>query len=182
MQPIVTSLATLTLLIDLTILSLPIIYLMKKKTSLLERKTVSKIQTVLKTRARELSLLTALTATTGSLYLSNVLGWTPCRLCWFQRIFMYPLVVLLTVSLLLDRKDVQDFVIPMTLVGLPISIYHYLVQRVEQFHSAGCSILQVSCQTEYTFHYGYITIPLMAATAFLAILLLMSYYSFSQTE
>lgn len=122
--------------------------------------------------ALELAFLQASIATAGSLYMSNILQWTPCRLCWFQRIFMYPLVVILGVALLVNSRDVKDYVIPLTLIGIPIAAYHFITQRVEQFHSAGCSITQVSCATEYTFHFGYITVPTMALTAFLVILIL----------
>lgn len=135
--------------------------------------TYSRLTGFIQKYALELAFLQASIATTGSLYMSNILQWTPCRLCWFQRIFMYPLVILLGVSLLFNSRDIKDYVIPMTLVGIPIAAYHFITQRVEQFHAAGCSITQVSCATEYTFHFGYITIPTMALTAFLVILVLM---------
>lgn len=122
--------------------------------------------------ARDLAFLQALIATAGSLYMSNILQWTPCRLCWFQRIFVYPLILIIGVSLLFDSRDVKDYAIPLTLVGIPIAAYHMITQRVEQFHAAGCSITQVSCATEYTFHFGYITIPTMALTALLVVLVL----------
>jgi disulfide bond formation protein DsbB len=122
--------------------------------------------------ALELAFIQASVATAGSLYMSNILQWAPCRLCWFQRIFMYPLVILLGVSLLFNSRDVKDYVIPTVLVGIPIALYHFITQRVSQFQSAGCSITQVSCSTEYTFHFGYITIPTMALTAFITILVL----------
>ncbi|MFB6099679.1 MAG: disulfide bond formation protein B [Candidatus Nanohalobium sp.] len=142
---------------------------------------------------KELSLLIAILATLGSLYLSNIeymlvfrngfleivkrpltggsRVWTPCRLCWFQRILMYPLVLLFGVSWLLDT-DVAEYAVPMATIGGGIAAYHYMIQRIEQFHSAGCSIMQVSCDTEYTFYMGIVTIPFMAFTAFLGILLL----------
>lgn len=122
--------------------------------------------------ARELAFLQASIATAGSLYMSNILQWAPCRLCWFQRIFMYPLVVLLGVSILFDSRDLKDYLVPMALTGIPIAAYHYITQRAEQFHSAGCSIMQVSCETEYTFYFGYITVPMMALTAFIVVLVL----------
>ncbi len=121
---------------------------------------------------RELIFVQAFLATAGSLYYSNVMGYAPCRMCWFQRIFMYPLVALSGVSIFLEKKDLGDYVIPMSLIGLPIAVYHYAIQRVDQFTSAGCSVTAVSCSTEYTFHFGYITIPMMAATAFLVILII----------
>lgn len=133
----------------------------------------SRLTDFIQKHALELAFLQASIATAGSLYMSNILQWAPCRLCWFQRIFMYPLVIILGVSLLFDSRDVKDYVIPMTLIGIPIATYHFLTQRIEQFQSAGCSITQVSCATEYTFHFGYITIPTMALTAFLVILILM---------
>ncbi len=131
----------------------------------------SRIENFLLERYREIGLFFATAATLGSLYLSNILGWTPCRLCWFQRIFMYPLVVLFGVSLFFDRDNVSEYVLPLSLTGLALAVYHYIVQRVTQFQSAGCSITQVSCETKYTFYLDYVTIPIMAATAFLAIIL-----------
>jgi len=132
----------------------------------------SKLTAFIQKHALELAFTQASIATAGSLYMSNILQWTPCRLCWFQRIFMYPLVIILGVSLIFNSRDVKDYAVPMTLVGIPIAAYHFITQRVEQFHAAGCSITQVSCSTEYTFHFGYITIPTMALTAFLVILVL----------
>jgi len=136
-----------------------------------------KLKNILSSKYRELSLLIAFVATSGSLYLSNFLGWAPCRLCWFQRIFMYPLVIIILVAIVFDDKNIKDYVMPLSITGLAIALYHYAIQRVSQFQSAGCSITSVSCNTEYTFHFGYITIPMMAATAFLAIIILMWRFS-----
>lgn len=120
---------------------------------------------------KHLGFSLALLATSGSLFMSNVLGWAPCRLCWFQRIFMYPMVVLFGVSLLL-KTDVKEYVAMLSMIGGGISMYHYMIQRLEQFSSAGCTITSVSCETEYTFYLGIVTVPLMAFTAFLGIFLL----------
>ncbi len=119
--------------------------------------------------AVHVALVLAAVATAGSLYMSNVLGWAPCRLCWFQRIFMYPLVLLLPVALALEKDDVADYVLPLALMGGAVAVWHAAVQRWEQFHAAGCSVLAVSCATEYTFYFGYVTVPVMAATAFAGI-------------
>lgn len=108
-------------------------------------------------------------ATLGSLYTSNFLGYEPCRLCWFQRIFMYPLVLLSGTSILLDKSDLKEYALPLVILGIPIAFIHGMVQRFDQFSSAGCSVTSISCSTEYTFHYGFITIPFMALAAFLAI-------------
>lgn len=123
---------------------------------------------------RELSFFLASVATAGSLYVSNILGWTPCRLCWFQRILMYPLVVVLGVGILFNDENSRDYALPLAMIGLPISIYHTLLQRYDHFESAGCSVTSVSCEaTDIAFHFGYITLPVMAATVFIGILILM---------
>lgn len=123
--------------------------------------------------SRKLAFLIALTATAGSLYFSNVLGWTPCRLCWFQRIMMYPLVVVLGVGLLLDKRDVADYVLPMSLIGISVSTFHYPLQRLAEIQAKGCSQAVTSCDMTYTAKFGFISIPLMAWTAFLLIIILL---------
>lgn len=167
-QPIVAALAYGTFLVDIAILAGFTAWLLEKHLMW----SLDPARDFLAARYREIGLLVAAVATSGSLYLSNVLGWTPCRLCWFQRIAVYPMVVLFATSLWLDREDVRDYVIPLAVIGIPISAYHYVIQRMEQFQSAGCSVLAVSCSTEYTFYLGYITIPMMALTALTAVLLL----------
>lgn len=170
-NPLVAVLAVLTLTLDIGLLGALFYHLMQRtgyKISYVERS---------KERLKEyylpISLFIASAATAGSLYMSNVLGWTPCKLCWYQRIFMYPLILVLGVGLVFSDENVRDYAIPLALLGFPIAFYHSLHQRFEQFGSAGCSITAVSCSTEYTFWFGYITIPVMAATAFAAVLVLM---------
>jgi len=93
-------------------------------------------------------------------------------MCWYQRILMYPLVVLFGVAVFLEKDDVADYALPLVTIGGGISFYHYLVQRLEQFQSAGCSITQVTCETQYTFYFEYITIPMMAFTVFATVFVL----------
>lgn len=125
---------------------------------------------------RSLALAVALAGTVGSLYLSNVVGWEPCRLCWFQRIAMYPVAPLLATAIVARARDVELYILPLTMTGAAISLYHYAIQRVEQFHAAGCSVVAVSCSTEYTFYAGYVTVPLMAFTAFATITVLLWWF------
>lgn len=87
---------------------------------------------------------------------------------------MYPLVLLFGVSVYLDT-DVREYVVPMASIGAGIAGYHYIIQRISQFHAAGCSVLSVSCETEYTFHFGFINVPMMAFTVFTVVLLLAWY-------
>lgn len=166
-------LATGTLIINLLIVLGLIIYGLKRITGFEFPQTALKVQSGLKSYSLELSFSLATIATVGSLYFSNILGYEPCRMCWFQRIFMYPLVLILGIGILFEDDNVTDYALPLTMIGLPIALYHSLIQRYSQFQSSGCSVLSVSCSTEYTFHFGYITIPVMAFTAFLGVLILL---------
>lgn len=161
------TLAFLTLVLDIGI----IIYLigLGLDRAGIDDRITSAIHSRIEGREQRLILLFAGVATAGSLYMSNVLGWTPCRLCWFQRILMYPIALLAGSALLLELRDLAEYVLPLSILGAVTAFYHVGIQRVDQFSSAGCSITAVSCSTEYTFHYGYITVPTMALTVFIII-------------
>ncbi|MFB6208817.1 MAG: disulfide bond formation protein B [Candidatus Nanohaloarchaea archaeon] len=174
MGVVTSALATTVFLLDLGLIAALIVFLARKMGKELE--FLEPADGFISDRKYYIVLTVASIATAGSLYLSNVLGWTPCRLCWFQRIFMYPIVVLSASAIYLRKDDLKDYVMPLALIGIPIALYHSIIQRIEQFHSAGCSIMEVSCETQYTFHYGYITVPVMALTAFLAIAVILWRY------
>ncbi len=111
----------------------------------------------------------------GSLYYSDVAGYTPCLLCWYQRICMYPLVVLLVIAA--SKRDNAIKVYGMTLAGIGavIAAVHYY-EQITYNPLIPCSALgySVSCTERFFFNYGYITIPMMALTAFLLILMFLS--------
>lgn len=115
-----------------------------------------------------MAFIVALSATLGSLFYSEIMGFTPCPLCWWQRIFMYPLVLILLIALLTKDKKVTRYVIPMSVVGALIATWHYIEQMTAV---ALCTGDLADCSIRYTLHYGYITIPLMALTAFILIIL-----------
>lgn len=175
MEQLVILMAYGTLILNISFLVLGALYLMQRFTSFdyREYSLLESTDSFLRERHLELSFLFATVATSGSLFLSNVLQWEPCQLCWFQRIFMYPIVLLTGVAILFEKKDSHEYVIPLVLIGGSIAIYHYVIQRFDQYSSAGCSVLSVSCSTTYTFYFEYITIPVMALTAFTAIGILM---------
>ncbi|MCP3033248.1 disulfide bond formation protein B [Halobacillus sp. A1] len=112
---------------------------------------------------------TSLAAMLGSLFFSEVLGYEPCELCWYQRILMYPLVVIYGVSLI--KKNVTSALSGLILsgIGACFSIYHYSLQKVPAFQSAGNSCGAVPCNAEYLNLLGFITIPFLAGTAFIII-------------
>lgn len=106
----------------------------------------------------------ALIATAGSLFYSEVAHYEPCKLCWFQRIFMYPQVLLLALALYKRDNHIIDYILWMSGIGLVIAGYHYLLQ-LGVVTGSFCGI-GVSCDQRFVMEYGYITIPMMAFTAF----------------
>lgn len=179
MSLVVSALATAAVIIHIALIASLILFAVKKTVDpdIYEIIYVGRVYSVIGDYYKEIALLFAFTATSGSLYMSNILGWEPCTMCWYQRILVYPLVVILAVGILLEKKDVEDYALPLALIGLPISLYHALLQRFSQYLSSGCSPTAISCATEYTFHYNYITIPGLAFTALLVITLLLWRFS-----
>lgn len=110
--------------------------------------------------------LVSLLATLGSLFFSEVMGLPPCVLCWYQRIAMYPMVVITSVGLLSRDRRVASYLWPLVLVGLAVAVYHNLLY----YHLIPESITPcakgVSCTDRQIEWLGFITIPLLALVAF----------------
>lgn len=120
-----------------------------------------------------LAFVVALVATTGSLFLSEYSGFIPCRLCWFQRIAMYPLVIVLFGTAL--RRDVRGAVfygLPLAAIGSVVSIRHLYIEANPGAESASCKV-GAPCSTKWIDVFGYFTIPMLALTAFAAIIALL---------
>ena len=128
-----------------------------------------------------IAFLTALAATSGSLFYSEVAGYEPCKLCWFQRILMYPQVITLGLALWKKNEAVVDQSLVLSLIGGVIAAYHYLGQ-IAVVQLVPCSALgySVSCSKTFVMNYGYITIPMMSLTAFAYIFILMSIRKYSK--
>ena len=120
-----------------------------------------------------LAWLVSLTATFGSLYFSEIREFVPCELCWIQRIFMYPLTILLGIAVFTDDRAVRKYVLPLTTIGGSVSLYHYLVQKVPGFAEIQPCAQAVPCSGQYINWLGFITIPFLALTAFTLITILM---------
>lgn len=108
----------------------------------------------------------SLTATLGSLYFSEIREFVPCELCWIQRIFMYPLTILLGIAAFTNDVRMRLYVLPLTLIGGAISLYHYLVQKVPGFADIKPCVQGVPCNIQYINWFGFVTIPFLALTAF----------------
>ena len=111
-----------------------------------------------------LALIVASVAMSGSLYLSEVAHFTPCTLCWYQRIAMYPMVVLLGVAVA-RREDIAPYALALCAIGSVISLYHMLVERHPSLETNACDP-DNPCSLIWTERFGYLTIPTMALSAF----------------
>jgi len=120
-----------------------------------------------------LGFLVAATCTLGSLYFSEIAEFAPCKLCWYQRIAMYPLAVLLLVAALRKEYLIRWYVLPIALIGLPIAAYHYLIEWRPDLDSGTCDLFGPSCTDVWFKEFGFVTLPFMAAIGFLAILALL---------
>ncbi|MGG1639380.1 disulfide oxidoreductase [Paenibacillus sp. MCAF9] len=111
----------------------------------------------------------AVLATAGSLYLSEVMHFAPCSLCWFQRIFMYPLALILGIAYSKGDEGIVSYALPLVVIGGGFSLYHTVLQKLPHDSPlAACG--PVSCQGDYLNWFGFITIPMLALVAFLIIL------------
>ena len=120
-----------------------------------------------------LGAVVAITATAGSLYFSEVANFLPCKLCWFQRIAMYPLSVILLIAAIRRDRDVRWYVVPIASVGAVISLYHWLLERFPDLDAGVCSV-DVPCEFVWFERFGFITLPFMALAGFLTILALVT--------
>jgi disulfide bond formation protein DsbB len=119
-----------------------------------------------------IALVAAWIAMCGSLYFSEIKGYVPCTLCWYQRILMYPLTALIAVGLLRRDSHLPYYVLPLSLLGLGTSTYHYLLEKTDIFAGSAACRQGVSCTTQWINWFGFVTIPFLALTAFLIISLM----------
>ena len=113
-----------------------------------------------------LAALAASASTIGSLLYSEAYDLIPCELCWYQRIAMYPLAVLLVIAAA-KRANSEAFRygMPIALIGTTIATYHYLIQQFPSLEAGACS-LDVPCSAPYVWQYGFVSIPYMALAGF----------------
>lgn len=116
----------------------------------------------------------AIVAMLGSLYFSEVMDLVPCVLCWYQRILMYPLVIIIGVALLRkEEKNAPYYVLPFTIIGLLMALFHWLLQMGVIPEAAGPCVAGISCTTRYVEWFGFVTIPFLSLVAFTIITVLM---------
>ncbi|HXG84946.1 MAG TPA: disulfide oxidoreductase, partial [Pyrinomonadaceae bacterium] len=116
-----------------------------------------------------LAWIIALVATAASLFFSEVMQLPPCVLCWYQRIAMYPLVVIIGVGIITLDNRMKNYALPVSLIGLAISIYHNLLYYGILPESIAPCTEGISCTSRQIEWLGFITIPLMALAAFVGV-------------
>lgn len=128
---------------------------------------LKKVFAFFRARGILLAFLVALGSVAGSLFFSEIAQYEPCRLCWYQRIFMYPQVVLLGLALWRREKNIVPYSLALAVMGALIAAYHNYIQfTTDAFKPCPVGGL-VSCVEKYFTEFGYITIPVMALTGFL---------------
>jgi len=145
------------------------------------RRRQNKMLVWFRAKALVLSFIVALVATLSSLYYSEIAGFVPCELCWFQRIFMYPQVILLGLAYLKKDFKIINYSLPLILIGALFSIYHNYIYYTAQPSNGFCSIT-APCTQVYIVGFNYISIPLLAIISFLMIGLLLLFAKTGKTE
>jgi disulfide bond formation protein DsbB len=111
-------------------------------------------------------------ATIGSLYYSEISGFLPCTFCWYERIAMYPLVLIIGIGIYKKNREIWMYSLPFSIIGLGISIYHYQLQIFPDQNSVSCST-EASCSGSWIMEFGFVTMPFMALSTFLLISVLL---------
>ncbi len=119
------------------------------------------------------SLLITSVSTAGSLFYSEYFEFEPCRLCWYQRIAMYPLVLILAIAALRKDRGVVAYAVPLAVVGGLLSAYHYTIQTFPGLAGDVCAV-GVPCTAKYVNEFGFISIPMMALAGFAAVVAMVS--------
>jgi len=117
-------------------------------------------------------LFISFAGTGGSLYAEYAMTLTPCELCWYQRIFMYSIfAVSLIGAIIKDEKDTYKYIFGLSIPGLIIAVYQYLIQLFPSSSFFECSIDNPCTKIDFQL-FGFLTIPLISAIAFLIILII----------
>ncbi len=145
-----------------------------------ERSAAPSLLDMMTSATRYVALLTAMVATCGSLFFSEVLNWIPCELCWYQRILMYPLTAILTVGILRNDAGLPVYGLPFSLTGMAVSFYHYL-EVLKLIPPSPCQG-GVDCSIDYltpilTGPWSFIKIPFLALVCFSIISVMLGNYA-----
>ncbi len=111
----------------------------------------------------------SLSATLGSLFFSELEGLAPCLLCWYQRILMYPIVIIAIIAQFTKDYAASKYILALSIPGFFLAMYHYIIQKSNVLQDSGFCSPDNPCSVVDFEVLGFITIPLLSALAFLAI-------------
>lgn len=118
-----------------------------------------------------------LSAVIGSLIYSDIVGFPPCDLCWYQRICLYPQLVIVLMAMFKKDKTIIDYLVPLSVMGAIVALYQSFIQWGFSLGSVvGCASVGEACAKVYFKEYSYITIPFMSFTVFMYIIALKFVY------
>lgn len=137
---------------------------------------MKKLKSWLKENVLYIAWLQAVAAMAGSLFFSEILHYPPCVLCWYQRIAMYPLVLIIAIGIAKKDKNVALYILPLSLIGLGISIFHNLLYYNIIPEAAAPCLQGVSCTTKFIEYFGFITIPFLSMISFVVVSACAYYY------
>jgi len=134
---------------------------------------MKQVNKLIKNYALYLAFIIVWSGTLGSLYFSEFLHLIPCKLCWYQRILMYPLVIIFGVAIARKDKNVAYYSIPLAVIGAIIAAYQYLLQMTPlSIGIESCSV-EAPCSGIQILLLGFITIPFLSFVAFSFLIILM---------
>jgi disulfide bond formation protein DsbB len=126
-----------------------------------------------------LGFLITLVSSLFSLVYSEIIHFIPCHLCWFQRIFMFPLVFIFAVALWDKDRKIVRYVLPLVCTGFLISVYQNFFYYFGENTNLPCDASGVSCYQHLIYEFGgYISIPMLALTGFVSLLTLLAVVHF----
>ncbi len=129
-----------------------------------------------------LAWLVAGAATLSALFLGEVMGYAPCTLCWYQRIAMFPLVLILAAGMFPFDRLVLRYALPLVLAGWLIALFHWgVASGVIPERVTPCT-RGVPCSVEQVVWFGFLTLPMLSVAAFSIILALLLYIHFKVTK
>lgn len=120
----------------------------------------------------QLIFFTSFIATMGSIYFSEIKQYVPCEFCWYQRILMYPIVIISIIGLIREDFGAKYYIRAFSILGVIVGGYHYALQKISFLGDGMAACEGVSCTVQYINWFGFITIPLLSFTAFVIILIL----------
>lgn len=120
----------------------------------------------------KLTLAVSGVAMLGSLYFSESAHFVPCRLCWLQRIAMYPIALIALIALIRRDRGARWYIVPLASIGALISTYHYLIEWGVLNDSESCALFGPSCSAVWFREFGFVTMAFGALAGFVAIIVL----------